>query len=79
MFPSKQAKEVAEKIKSLPSDKQQEILKSIESLVAESTRETPRKYAGAGWATGVLGSETGEERLNVWRFTAGSRPTNPVE
>lgn len=77
-MPSKLAEEVAQKIKSLPSEKQREVLKSIETFVAEATRETPRKYTGAGWANAVTVSDSDEQRPNVWRFTAGPRP-NPFE
>jgi len=78
MLPSKLAEQVAEKIKSLPSEKQQEVLKSIEMFVAEATRETPRKYTGAAWANALAVSDADEQRPNVWRFTAGPRP-NPFE
>ena len=75
MSTSKLAEQVAEKIKSLPSDKQQEILKSLESFVAEATREMPRKYTGAAWAKAVAIDDGDEHRPNVWRFTAGPRPS----
>jgi len=74
MLPSKLAEEVAEKIKSLPSDKQHEVLKSIESFVADATRDTPRKYTGAIWSGGPSAGDGAEPRPNVWRFTAGPRP-----
>ncbi|MDZ4858728.1 MAG: hypothetical protein SGI88_07070 [Candidatus Hydrogenedentes bacterium] len=70
------AEQVAQKIRSLPSDKQQEVLKSIELIVAEATRVTPQKFAGAAWAASTS-SETDELRPDVWRFTAGTRPTPP--
>jgi hypothetical protein len=78
MLPSKLAEQVAEKIKSLPSDKQQEVLKSLESFVADATREMPRKYTGLAWANALPESNSDEQRPNVWRFTAGARP-NPFE
>jgi hypothetical protein len=74
MLPSKLAEEVAEKIRSLPSEKQQEVLKSIESFVADATRDTPRKYTGSAWANAFTEGDAEEQRPNVWRFTAGSRP-----
>lgn len=75
MSTSKLAEQVAEKIKSLPSDKQQEILKSLESFVADATREMPRKYTGATWANAATINESDEQRPNVWRFTAVPRPS----
>ncbi len=69
------AEQVAQKIKSLPSDKQQEVLKSIESIVAEATRVAPQKYAGTGWSQSASSEDSDELRPNVWRFTAGTRPT----
>lgn len=74
MVPSKLAEEVAQKIKSMPSDKQREVLKSIETFVAEATRQTPRKFTGAAWANALSESVSDEQRPNVWRFTAGPRP-----
>lgn len=75
MSTSKLAEQVAEKLKSLPSDKQQEIMKSLESFVADATREMPRKYTGAAWANAIAVDEADEHRPNVWRFTAGPRPS----
>ncbi|HRI89069.1 MAG TPA: hypothetical protein PK869_12425 [Candidatus Hydrogenedentes bacterium] len=66
---------VAQQIKSLPSDKQQEVIKSIESIVAEATRIVPQKYTGATWSQDLPSSDADELRPNVWRFTAGTRPT----
>lgn len=74
MLPSKLAEQVAEKIKSLPSEKQQEVLKSIETFVADATREMPRKYTGSAWSASLDHGEGEEQRPNVWRFTAGPRP-----
>ena len=76
MLPSKLAEQVAEKIKSLPSDKQREVMKSLESFVADAMRAAPRKYTSAAWADALPESESEEPRPNVWRFTAGPRP-NP--
>lgn len=77
MLPSKLAEEVAEKIKSLPADKQQEVLKSIEAFVAESTRIVPQKHTGPAWVNAAP-EHTENQRPNVWRFTAGPRP-NPFD
>ncbi len=74
MLPSKLAEQVAEKIKSLPSDKQREVLKSIESIVAEATRVTPQKYSGSAWANALSEDESDGPRPDIWRFTAGPRP-----
>ena len=69
------AEQVAERIKALPNDKRQEVLKSIETFVAEATREMPRKYAGATWSDALANQEFEEPRPNVWRFTAGAHST----
>ena len=76
MLPSKLAEQVAEKIKSLPSDKQREVLKSLESFVAEAMSVAPHKYTGAAWVDALSEGDSEGPRPNVWRFTAGPRP-NP--
>ena len=72
----KLAEQVAEKIKALPNDKRQEVLKSIESFVAEATRDLPRKYAGVSWNAALAAQEMEEPRPNVWRFTTVPHPTS---